>query len=136
MPGSLLHGSWEIYTGPGHTGPGQHVPGRTGKAVCRNPAPETVEKSDSPEVPQKPSNKGRQLPAEMVEGRGEAEGNAEQAPALRILSRTVSPMGPERIQRVASLSAHPQEHRLKVTAALLPPATAMFRRVQRAMDPP
>ena len=45
MPGSLLHGSWEISTGPG-----QHFPGRTGKAVCRNPAPQTVEKSDAPVV--------------------------------------------------------------------------------------
>ena len=45
MPGSLLRRSWEISTGPG-----QHVPGRTGKAVRRNPAPETVEKSDSPVV--------------------------------------------------------------------------------------
>src|ERR1700735_784370 len=45
MPGSLLHGSWEISTVPG-----QHAPGGTGKAECRNPAPETVEKSDSPAV--------------------------------------------------------------------------------------
>jgi hypothetical protein len=56
------------------------------------PAPETVEKSDSPVVPRKPSNNGRQLPAEMVEGRGEAEGNAEQTPACRTLSRTVNPV--------------------------------------------
>jgi hypothetical protein len=42
MSGSLLHGNWEISTVPG-----QHSPGGTGKPTCRNPAPETVEKSDS-----------------------------------------------------------------------------------------
>ena len=109
MPGSLLHGSWEISTGPG-----QHVPGGTGKAVCRNPAPKTGEKSDSPVVPQKPSNKGRQLPAEMVEGRGEAEGNAEQTPASRTLSRTVSAStGLERVREAAR-----RNRRLRFTALL------------------
>jgi hypothetical protein len=105
MPGSLLHGSWEISTGPG-----QHVPGGTGKAPCRNPAPETVDKSDSLVVPQKPSNNGRQLPAEMVEGRGEAEGNAEQTPTSRTVSAS---MGLELVREAAR-----RNRRLRFTALL------------------
>jgi RNA-directed DNA polymerase len=109
MPGSLLHGSWEISTGPG-----QHSPGGTGKAECRNPAPETVEKSDSLVIPRKPLNKGRQLPAEMVEGRSEAEGNAEQAPACRTLSRNVSAStGLGRVREAAR-----RNRRLRFTALL------------------
>jgi|SRR5215469_1183336 len=109
MPGSLLHGSWEIFTGPG-----QHAPDGTGKAECHNPVPETVEKSDSSVVPQKPSNKRRQLPAEMVERRGEAEGNAEQAPACRTLSRTVSAStGLRRVRETAR-----RNRRLRFTALL------------------
>jgi len=82
MPGSLLHGSWEISIAPG-----AETPGSTGKACGRNPVTQAVEKSDSLVVPRKPSNKG-QCPAEVVEGRGEAKGNAEQTSASRTLSRT------------------------------------------------
>jgi hypothetical protein len=45
------------------------------------------EKSDALVLPGKPSNKGIQ-PAEMVEGRSAAKGNADQAPAPRTQSRT------------------------------------------------
>ena len=82
MPGSLLHGSWEISIAPG-----AQTPGSAGKASGREPVTKAVEKSDSPIVPGKPSNKG-QCPAEVVEGRGEAKGNAEQTSASRTLSRT------------------------------------------------
>jgi RNA-directed DNA polymerase len=108
MPGSLLHGSWEISTVPG-----EHSSGRTGKAICRNPVPETVEKSDSLRVPKKPLNKGT-FPAEMVEGRSEAEGNAEQTSASRTLSRTVgASMGLERVREAAR-----RNRRLRFTALL------------------
>ena len=108
MPGSLLHGSWEISTGPA-----EHSSGRTGKAICRNPVSETVEKSDSLIVPKKPLNKGT-FPAEMVEGRSEAEGNAEQTPASRTLSRTVgASMGLERVREAAR-----RNRRLRFTALL------------------
>ena len=63
--GSLLYGSWEISTVPG-----EFPPGRTGKAICRNPPPRTVEKSDSLVVPMRPPKETR-----LVEGRGEPEGH-------------------------------------------------------------
>jgi hypothetical protein len=73
-PGSFLHRSWEISAVPGET-----TPGGPGKAKCRTPGQPTAEKSDALVVPGKPSNKGNQ-PAEMVEGRSAAKGNAEQDP--------------------------------------------------------
>lgn len=63
-PGSLLHGSWEISPVPD-----AHVSGGTGKAKSRNPVAHADEKSDTPVVPKKPSNKGDD-PAEVVKGRG------------------------------------------------------------------
>ena len=45
-----------------------------GKVKYRNPATDAVEKSDMPIVPKKPPNNGP--PAEAVEGRGVAKGNA------------------------------------------------------------
>jgi RNA-directed DNA polymerase len=74
-PGSFLHRSWEISAAPGAT-----TPGSSGKAKRHTPGPPAVEKSDALIVPGKPSNKGHQ-PAEMVEGRSTAKGNAEQVPA-------------------------------------------------------
>jgi group II intron reverse transcriptase/maturase len=79
-PGSFLHRSWEISAVPGET-----TPGGPGKAKSRTPGP-TAEKSDALVVPGKPSNKGDQ-PAEMVEGRSAAKGNAEQDPTPRTQSR-------------------------------------------------
>ncbi len=61
MPGSDLHGSWEISSVPEPQGTGG-----TGKAQSHNPGVHAVEKSDTPVVPRKPSNKGDD-PAEMVE---------------------------------------------------------------------
>jgi hypothetical protein len=57
--------------------PGETTPGGSGKAKCHTPDPPAVEKSDALILPAKPSNKGDQ-PAEMVEGRSAAKGNADQ----------------------------------------------------------
>src|SRR3954452_3476361 len=81
-PGSFLHRSCEISAEPGAT-----TPGISGKAKSHTPGQPSVEKSDALVVPGKPSNKGNQ-PAEMVEGRSAAKGNAEQTPASRTQSRT------------------------------------------------
>jgi len=69
MPGSDLHGSWEISSVPE-----RQASGGTGKAQSHNPVVYAGEKSDMPVVPEKPSNKGED-PAEMVEERGVAKGN-------------------------------------------------------------
>jgi RNA-directed DNA polymerase len=107
-PGSFLHRSWEISAVPGGT-----TPGSSGKAKCRTPESTAVEKSDSPIVPAKPSNKGSQ-PAEMVEGRGAAKGNAEQVPAPRTQSRTSrASMGLEGVRQAAR-----RNRRLRFTALL------------------
>jgi RNA-directed DNA polymerase len=83
-PGSFLHRSREISTAPGAT-----TSGSSGKAKSHAPEPLVVEKSDALIVPGKPSNKGVS-PAEMVEGRSAAKGNAAQVPAPRTQSRTSS----------------------------------------------
>jgi hypothetical protein len=76
-----LHRSWEISVVPG-----AEASGNPGKAKCHNPGITAAEKSDTPIVPKKPSNNGN-FPAEMVEGRGVAKGNAEQTSAPRTQSR-------------------------------------------------
>src|SRR3990167_8834558 len=88
MLGSELHGSWEISSVP-------EAPesGGTGKAQSHNPVAHADEKSDTPVVPEKPSNKGKS-PAEMVEERGVAKGNASKNPVPRTPSRDkVASMG-------------------------------------------
>ena len=52
------------------------VPGRLGKAICRTPSMYVDEKSDEVIVPAKRLNKGRQLSAEVVEGRASPKGNS------------------------------------------------------------
>jgi hypothetical protein len=52
------------------------VPGRLGKATSRTPSMNVDEKSDEVTVPRKRPNKGRQLPAEVVEGRASRKGNS------------------------------------------------------------
>ncbi len=107
-PGSFLHGSWEISAVP--DGP---TPGNAGKAKGRTPAPSAAEKSDVLIVPGKPSNKGVQ-PAEMVEGRSAAKGNAEQAPVSRTQSRTsCASMGLEGVRQAAR-----RNRRLRFTALM------------------
>ena len=57
-----------------HTRP--RVPGRLGKATSRTPSMYVDEKSDEAIVLAKRLNKGRQLPAEVVEGRASPKGNS------------------------------------------------------------
>jgi hypothetical protein len=52
------------------------VPGRFGKATSRTPSMYVDEKSDEAIVLAKRPNKGRQLPAEVVEGRASPKGNS------------------------------------------------------------
>ena len=52
------------------------VPGRLGKATSRTPSMYADEKSDEAIVLAKRLNKGRQLPAEVVEGRASPKGNS------------------------------------------------------------
>jgi hypothetical protein len=68
-------------------------PAREGKS--RTPSMYVGEKSDEVVVPRKRSNKGRQLPAEIVEGRASPEGNSRQAAVVRTLSPSchVDPIG-------------------------------------------
>src|SRR5258708_33684275 len=63
-------------------------PAREGKS--RTPSMYADEKSDEVVVPRKRSNKGRQLPAEGVEGRASPEGNSRQAAVVRTLSRATT----------------------------------------------
>jgi hypothetical protein len=75
--------------------------GGTGKAQSHNPVAYAGEKSDTPVVPEKPSNKGDD-PAEMVEARGVAKGNVNKHPAPRTPSRTkVASMGLEGVRIAA-----------------------------------
>ena len=108
MPGSDLHGSWEISSVPEPQGTGG-----TGKAQSHNPVVHADEKSDTPIVPMKPSNKGDD-PAEMVEGRGVAKGNADKNPAPRTQCRTsCASMGLEGVRVVAR-----QDKTVRFTALL------------------
>jgi RNA-directed DNA polymerase len=105
--GSFLHRSWEISAVPGET-----TSGGPGKAKSRTPGP-TAEKSDALVVPGKPSNKGDQ-PAEMVEGRSAAKGNAAQDPAPRTQRRTsCASMGLEGVRQAAR-----RNRRLQFTALM------------------
>ena len=63
-------------------------PAREGRS--RTPGMYVGEKSDEVVVPRKRSNKGRQLPAEVVEGRASPEGNSRQAAVVRTLSRVAT----------------------------------------------
>ncbi len=83
------------------------------KADRRNAAIHTDEKSDTLKVPKKPPNKGSR-PAEALEGRGVAKGNADRTPAPRTLSRTsCASMGLEGVREAAR-----RNKRLRFTALL------------------
>ncbi len=62
-------------------------PGRFRKANGRTLDMYAGEKSDWAIVPKKRANKGRQLPAEFVEGRARPKGNSRRAAAVRTQSR-------------------------------------------------
>ena len=68
---SSLRGTWEVLI---HAR--TRVPGRLGKATSRTPSMHVDEKSDEAIVLAKRLNKGRQLPAEVVEGRASPKGNS------------------------------------------------------------
>ncbi len=75
-------------------------PAREGKS--RTPSMYADEKSDEAVVPRKRPNKGRQLPAEVVEGRASPEGNSRQAAVVRTLSRDATSIRLAAVRRSAS----------------------------------
>jgi hypothetical protein len=77
------------------------VPGRLGKASSRTPSMYADEKSDEAIVPRKRPNKGRQLPAEVVEGRASPKGNSRQAAVVRTLSRDTTSIRLAAVRRTA-----------------------------------
>ena len=68
----------------------RHAPGRLGKARSCTPGMHVDEKSDEVIVLTKRSNNGRQLLAEVVEGRASPKGNSRQAAVVRTLSRVAT----------------------------------------------
>jgi RNA-directed DNA polymerase len=70
-------------------------------------------KSDRPVVPEKSSNKTRQLVAEKMEGRGLTKGNPPQQNASRTPCRTNAPSALERVRQAAS-----KDKKLRFTALL------------------
>ena len=96
MSGSLSHGSSEISSVPSAT-----RLGGVGKVNDRNPTIHADEKSDTPIVPKKLSNKGDN-PAETMEGRGVTKGNANESPAVRTQCRNKNAsMGLEGVREAA-----------------------------------
>src|SRR5258707_12355419 len=75
-------------------------PAREGNS--RTPSMHADEKSDEAIVPSKRPNKGRQLPAEAVEGRASPKGNSRQAAVGRPLSRDATPIPLAAVRRGAS----------------------------------
>ena len=74
-------------------------PAREGRS--RTPSMYADEKSDEAVVPRKRPNKGRQLPAEVVEGRASPEGNSRQAAVVRTLSRDATSIRLAAVRRSA-----------------------------------
>src|SRR5882724_10924620 len=74
-------------------------PAREGNS--RTPSMYADEKSDEAVVPRKRPNKGRQLPAEDVEGRASPEGNSRQAAVVRTLSRVTTSIRLAAVRRSA-----------------------------------
>lgn len=108
MSGNLLHGSSEISSVSGAA-----WPDRAGKVNDRNPAIYADEKSDTPIVPRKLPNNGDN-PAEAMEGRGVAKGNADESPACRTQSRDKhASMGLEGVREAAR-----RNRKLRFTALL------------------
>src|SRR5258708_38262259 len=67
----------------------------------RTPSVYADEKSDEVVVPRKRSNKGRQLPAEVVEGRASPEVNSRRAGVVRTLSRATPSIRLAAVRRCA-----------------------------------
>jgi len=106
MSGSDLRRSWEISAVPGVV-----WLGGTEKVIDRKSVIDAAEKSDTPVVPKKPPNKGE--PAEVVEERGVAKGNAGEPPAGRTQSRETASTGLEGIREAAR-----RDRRMKFTTLL------------------
>ena len=126
MSGSLLHRSWEISSVSGGSSPDGAV-----KAIGRTAATYTSEKSDTFVVPRKSPNKGHR-PAEALEGRNVAKGNANPAPAPRTQRRnSCASMGLEGVRKAAC-----RDRRQRFTALLhhITPAllTESFRALSRS----
>src|SRR5712675_2376502 len=73
-------------------------PAREGNS--RTPSMYADEKSDEAIVLRKRPNKGRQLPAEVVEGRASPEGNSRQAAVVRTMSRDATSIRLAAVRRV------------------------------------
>src|ERR1019366_1743202 len=74
-------------------------PAREG--ISRTPSMYVDEKSDEATVPRKRPNKGRQLPAEVVEGRASPKGNSRQTAVVRTLSRAAALIRLAAVRRTA-----------------------------------
>ena len=98
--GNSWHGNREI--------PTSSIPwvDRLGKAASRTPRMHAVGKSDDLIVPGKRANKGRR-PAEPVEGRGSAKGNARRGATPRTQSRTGVSFLASRVRDAASAASPP-----------------------------
>ena len=80
-------------------------PAREGKS--RTPSMHVDEKSDEAVLPRKRPNKGRQLLAEVVEGRASPKGNSRQAAVVRTLSRVATSIRMLAVRQATSvISAH------------------------------
>ena len=100
MRGNSWHGNREI--------PTSSIPwvDRLGKAASRTPGMHAVGNSDALRVPGKRANKGRR-PAEPVEGRGSAKGNARRGATPRTQSRTGVSFLASRVREMASAASPP-----------------------------
>ena len=88
----------------------RNLGGLTRARICAGPAREGTsytpsmhadEKSDEVVVPTKRPNKGRQLSAEVVEGRASPKGNSRQAAVVRTLSRASTSIRLAAVRRIA-----------------------------------
>ena len=91
---SSLCGTWEVSSTRKFAGPA-----REGKS--RTPSMHVDEKSDEAVLPRKRPNKGRQLLAEVVEGRASPKGNSRQAAVVRTLSRATTSIRLAAVRRSA-----------------------------------
>ena len=100
LRGNSSHGNREI--------PASSTPrvDRLGKAASRTPRMHGVGKSDDLIVPGKRANKGRR-PAEPVEGRGSAKGNARRGAMPRTQSRTGVSFLASLVREAASAASPP-----------------------------
>src|SRR5258708_37036413 len=86
---------------PGRSHPCPDLSGPAREGRSRTPSMYADEKSDEAVVPRKRPNKGRQLPAEVVEGRASPEGNSRRAAVVRALSRDATSIRLAAVRRSA-----------------------------------